>query len=62
MASRRVIKLEFHEHRLACPCCRTNLEFHTPTTPTLSGERACPKCPAARSRLPNQSLWPGAFV
>ena len=43
MASRREIRLVFHEQRFGCPHCRTVHIFHS-TTLTFSGERTCLKC------------------
>jgi hypothetical protein len=43
MASRREIKVVFHEHRFACPHCRRVHIFHS-TSPTFSGERFCLQC------------------
>jgi len=44
MASRRAIRLELHEHRLACPYCETPFEYYSPM-PVLSLDgRICGKC------------------
>jgi DNA-directed RNA polymerase subunit RPC12/RpoP len=41
---KRATKLVFHEHRIACPYCRTALIFNSPLEVILLARRECLKC------------------
>ena len=41
---RRALKLVFHEHRINCPYCATELIYHSSTATIQLAERTCLKC------------------
>jgi hypothetical protein len=44
MASRRVIRLELHEHTVSCPHCEAAILFMSPQQVLTLTDRTCPKC------------------
>jgi Zn finger protein HypA/HybF involved in hydrogenase expression len=42
--AQRPTKLEFHEHRVTCPYCRTDINVYSLMEVLIAARRICPKC------------------